>query len=1507
VKKRNFLQLGVSLACSLSAALVFAQAGTPRGTPTVTAPNGYMGIVAEDMAIASTAGKIQWLRVWDGTEWKFNPQWESLSQSWTNLTGAATDDGPSGGAVVGTQETNGCWVNVDEDWKASEGAVVVDGNRLGPLMSPPRTTPFNRLMGEGGNYPPPRIVSIDYATLCMGTARPSPVQDLEALRRQNELYVGENGRYAYSNRAYLEKRAVRALPAAEAAALDAQLAAGSISLALADIAKGYRWMDRSGEWIDYNTQGQVVAFGDKNDNTAWLARDTRGIVRGVVDASGRVMFTLHYTGELLTEVRDYPIAGMALDLPPRSVKYQYDGANRLVAVIDVRGNATRYGYDTLNHVTTVTDQEGRETRFEYGGLSVKKRTAPDGGATEYDYEYDDRHKQFLTKITGPETPAGRRVDELTHNRSGRLVKRLVNGQIDKEVRYDTGVHAEIYANARGFTSRRVFNEFDQPVQLTREDGSVMKLAYSARNLELTETVDPLGVKTQYQRDTKGNLVKMVQAAGTADEKVTEYVVDGLGQVIKIIKKGRTESNGRETLDAVTAFEYDPRGQVVAMTDPEGGTYRKAHDRAGNVVSITDPLGNVARIEVNPHGLPVKVTDPMNHAWTYVYDKAGNVVSEKDPNGRVNQTSYDAAGRATQLTDPLEAKTSVQYDPQGMPTLLTDADGRKHNLEYDNFQRPIKYIDGMGNATRFGYSIADGTDAGTVGSLVGPTEVTYPTFTLKQRYDQLERLTSAKLIGAGSAEVTSGFAYDLRGAIKAATNPYGKSDLYEFDALGRPAAVTNKLGNKSRLQYDARGNLLQITDANGSTRRYEYDRNDRLVREILPLGQAARTIYDAAGNVIEQIDFSGGRSVFSYDPANRLTTAKEYDRNNALQRTVTYMWSPTNRLVGWNTTEGNAVASAVLTYDEADRISGETVTYPGGFSMGYAYKYSPAGEKTQLTWPDGTRIDYGYSAHGELETVTIPGEGTIRINQFNWRVPAEVAQPGGTLKQSLYDGFLNPTAMTVTAKGSQKLLSLSNRFGANMELSASTRTDGGGATRSSTYSYDAENRLTRVAIDSGGSTDVETFTLDAVTNRIADSRVSGAWRYDANNRLLQQGEGANAILYEYDDSGNQTKKTEPGNKVINYLYDAQSRLIAAKDGPGQFISRYGYDPMGRRMWKDQYRDKDGALLHSQFRTYFLYTDGTLVAEATQSIKLNPDGSVSVTGSPVITSQYGPHPLAPFMTDTLFIKTKNSNGADAIGYFHHDNRNAPILATDSSGSVVWAARYEAFGAATVITPEPTAEKPTITVRLRLPGQIEDEETGLHYNYYRDYDPQTGRYVQSDPIGIAGGINTYAYVGGNPLGAIDPKGLSWIDNIKNTFHDWPTLLLTNHYVNGTGTPIPLPRKACSKYTGDRKIKSFIDGVKGELDSNGGANVSYRTEHYVTSIFAMGNGVDSISANCKNGSCVITVSRKDFYTDPEDKYQIEKIGNSPFSKEANQYGTPFAFELTCDIPYSPKKECTN
>jgi YD repeat-containing protein len=79
-------------------------------------------------------------------------------------------------------------------------------------------------------------------------------------------------------------------------------------------------MDRAGDWIDYNTQGQVVSWGDKNNTTTWLARDTTGRILGAIDANGRVLLSLHYnTSGLITEVRDYPIAGLSGDLPARSV------------------------------------------------------------------------------------------------------------------------------------------------------------------------------------------------------------------------------------------------------------------------------------------------------------------------------------------------------------------------------------------------------------------------------------------------------------------------------------------------------------------------------------------------------------------------------------------------------------------------------------------------------------------------------------------------------------------------------------------------------------------------------------------------------------------------------------------------------------------------------------------------------------------------------------------------------------------------------------------------------------------------------------------------------------------------------------------------------------------------------------------------------------------------------------------------------------------------------------
>jgi RHS repeat-associated protein len=91
---------------------------------------------------------------------------------------------------------------------------------------------------------------------------------------------------------------------------------------------------------------------------------------------------------------------------------------------------------------------------------------------------------------------------------------------------------------------------------------------------------------------------------------------------------------------------------------------------------------------------------------------------------------------------------------------------------------------------------------------------------------------------------------------------------------------------------------------------------------------------------------------------------------------------------------------------------------------------------------------------------------------------------------------------------------------------------------------------------------------------------------------------------------------------------------------------------------------------------------------------------------------------------------------------------VKATDGEQNLVWDAERKPFGEREVTTAQ-------VEMPLGFPGQYYDEETNNYYNYFRDYDPSTGRYLQSDPIGLAGGINTYAYVGGNPLSKIDPKG--------------------------------------------------------------------------------------------------------------------------------------------------------
>ena len=147
---------------------------------------------------------------------------------------------------------------------------------------------------------------------------------------------------------------------------------------------------------------------------------------------------------------------------------------------------------------------------------------------------------------------------------------------------------------------------------------------------------------------------------------------------------------------------------------------------------------------------------------------------------------------------------------------------------------------------------------------------------------------------------------------------------------------------------------------------------------------------------------------------------------------------------------------------------------------------------------------------------------------------------------------------------------------------------------------------------------------------------------------------------------------------------------------------------------------------------------------------------------------------FINDQLFVEIGTYNDADPVVvrrrgtesldpedlfgndewlFVHQDHMQTPRMLTDEVGNSVWRWDSDAFGST---LPEGTIDG-GVSYNIRFPGQYYDVESGLHYNWNRFYDPETGRYVTSDPIGLGGGLNTFGYVFGNPLSFNDPAGLA------------------------------------------------------------------------------------------------------------------------------------------------------
>ncbi|MGW3110577.1 putative T7SS-secreted protein [Streptomyces sp. NPDC001091] len=912
-----------------------------------------------------------------------------------------------------------------------------------------------------------------------------------------------------------------------------------------------------------------------------------------------------------------------------------------------------------------------------------------------------------------------------------------------------------------------------------ESGHTRHFADRSDTLALLEQLDDRnGNWITFEYDSDGAPSALVHSGGyhlgisTAEGRVTALRLTGADQ--ELIRYGHagghltevTNSSGRptrftyddsaritswtDTNDSHFTYGYDDQDRCVHQSGAEGHlrstfAYGDPDPATGNcVTTITDSLGHTSHYRVNRHCQVVAEIDPLGATTRYQRDRRNRLLSVTDPLGHTTEFHRDADGNPLTVIRPDGREARAEYDALGLPVKVTRPDGTTVRQTYDDRGNLTSITDAAGQTTHLAYD-----DAGHMVSVTDP-------------------------LGHATTITTDRAGLPLR-----VTDPLGATTSYERDAFGRPVAITDPTGAVTRLEwtveghlarrtapdgtaeswtYDGEGNRTTHTDALGQVSRFEYTHFDLLTARTGPDGVRHAFTYDTELRLTEVTNPQGLTWSYTYDPAGRLAAETDFD-----DRTLTYAYDPASRLTERTNALGETIAF------ERDEL-GRTVRKDAAGAV-TTYAFDLTDQLAEAVGPDGSTLQILRDRYGRTVSETVDGRTLTYTHDALGRRTGRTTPTGATTTWS-YDPAGRRTGMvasghsidfTYDAAGREvgrhigESLSLEHTFDVLGRLKAqSVRTPRGGLLRHRAYEYRADGNVTRIDDDLSS----RTFDLDA-TGRVTAVHAAGwteRYAYDeAGNQTEASwpsthpgGEAtgpraytgtritrAGAVRYEHDALGRTVlrQKTRLSRRpdTWRYEWDTEDRLTAVTTPDGTRW-RYTYDPLGRRTAKLRMAGEEVVE-----RVVFTW-DGTTLCEQTTSAAELPH-PVTLTWD-----HQGLHPV----TQTERITTSDTDIDSRFYAIVTDLIGTPTELIDEQGETAWRTRSTLWGT-TAWAANSTAYTP-----LRFPGQYFDPETGLHYNYFRHYDPETARYLSQDLLGLTPAPNPTTYVQ-NPLTWSDPYGLS------------------------------------------------------------------------------------------------------------------------------------------------------
>lgn len=1038
----------------------------------------------------------------------------------------------------------------------------------------------------------------------------------------------------------------------------------------------------------------------------------------------------------------------------QSLAFEYERGRMTKAFAN--GNLlSSYQYDDFDNLVKVFEADNTPERLS------------DNPFKRYQYT-DSRFAHALTRI---ENADGETLHNIAYDAQGRAIMSAVGGMVEVDrVNYSlpTSFDDEQVAKITTFTNplgRKTIYRFDdqnKPLSVQGHAtasciGANQNYQYNDEGL-LVSKVDWNGTQTQFEYNDRGLEITRIEAFGTQHQRQTQTVWHKRYRLpVKAISEGKTtvfnynmaglltrkverDTTVKRTLgerllgkynQREWQFSYNERGLLSRIDGPRDDLQditRYEYDEQGNQITVINALGHRNEIlERDSRGLPLVIENANNIRTRLTYDARGWLVASENifPDGSNDKTHYSY-------------KLGSDYLGNGLVETVTLPNGASVSYEYDRARRVIAQSNHYGERIEYKLDALGNRVEETIFDMDGNISKTH-----KRVFDELSRLL--KTIGAHGE--TLAYRYDTAGNRDLVEDALGNKTHFAYDALNRLIATADASGNVET-RFDSNDRVTHVVDQRGLVTEYHYNGFGDKISQISPDTGTAHFIYDKAGNLVEKVDARQVTTQFVYDALNRVTdviypAANDNNIHYVYDAYQTREVSNDDTLAGSLTEIHDVSGHTYYAYNARGQVIEQSYAI-GESSYQLAYNYSIHGELESIIYPSGRVVNYDNDERGRLAQVGTSYQGRLDtvVKAFSWDAFGPVSGfDYGNGSKNIISRDLNHRVTGIKVVDSAANDQLYN-VGVVYDLAGNIGAiaDAVAPYKSQSFTYDDSYRLIRAK----GQYGEINYAYDGVGNRLnrellhantADSiptRTLESYTYaqDSNRLLSVARAGDDGVVkhrhLNYDSVGNivdDTKYTY-GNSLE---YGVANRLEKVEIGAEGKRAVYTYNAKGQRVSKIF----DGVTTHFHYDI----TD-RLIAETTLDVAQEDSSREYI---------YAAGQRVAMINNTEAETAK-------LLFVVNDHLGTPQMLIDEAKQVVWQMNASPFG-------EMALADSSFKQSLRFPGQYADVETGYSYNYFRDYDPSLGRYIQSDPIGLLGGVNTFGYVHGNPISLLDPNGLAGI----------------------------------------------------------------------------------------------------------------------------------------------------